>query len=153
MHGLAVDRDRRVYVGDRSNDRIQIFTEDGEFIEEWPDVSDPVGVFIDENDAVWVISAMLNRILKYDRDGRLLYHWGVYGGTRGGFPGGLSRPHQLDVDQGRQRVYRELGRRMDEQVRSQAERRPREADWQGTRPHELGLFRSAPTRSDSKDQV
>ena len=30
----------------------------GEFIEEWPDVSDPVGVFIDEHDAVWVISAL-----------------------------------------------------------------------------------------------
>lgn len=99
VHGLAVDRDGRVYVGDRSNNRIQVFTEDGEFIEEWPDVSDPVGVFIDENDAVWVISARLNRILKYDTDGELQYYWGTYGGTRGGFPGGLSRPHQLDVDQ------------------------------------------------------
>jgi len=99
VHGLAVDRERRVYVGDRSNNRIQVFTENGEFIEEWPDISDPVGVFIDENDAVWVISAMLNRILRYNLDGELQYHFGVYGGTRGGFPGGLSRPHQLDVDQ------------------------------------------------------
>ena len=99
VHGLAVDRDRRVYVGDRSNNRIQVFTENGEFIEEWPDISDPVGVFADENDAIWVISARLNRILKYDRDGVLQYHWGVFGGTRGGFAGGLSRPHQLDVDQ------------------------------------------------------
>ena len=99
VHGLAVDRNRRVYVGDRSNNRIQVFTEDGDFIEEWPDVSDPVGVFIDENDAVWVISARLNRILKYSTEGELQYYWGTYGGTRGGFPGGLSRPHQLDVDQ------------------------------------------------------
>ncbi len=99
VHGLAIDRDRRVYVGDRTNNRIQLFTEDGLFIEEWPDISDPVGVFADENDAIWVISARLNRILKYDREGRLQYHWGVFGGTRGGFPGGLSRPHQMDVDQ------------------------------------------------------
>jgi hypothetical protein len=99
VHGLAVDRNRRVYVGDRSNNRIQVFTEDGEFIEEWPDVSDPVGVFIDEHEAVWVISARLNRILKYNTDGELQYYWGTFGGTRGGFPGGLSRPHQLDVDQ------------------------------------------------------
>ena len=99
VHGLAVDRDHRVYVGDRTNNRIQIFTEDGEFIEEWTDISDPVGVFIDENDGVWVISATLNRILKYSLDGELQYYWGAYGGTRGGFPGGLSRPHQLDVDQ------------------------------------------------------
>lgn len=99
VHGLAIDRDRRVYVADRSNNRIQIFTEDGDFIEEWPDISDPVGVFADEHDAIWVISARLNRLLKYDRDGVLQYHWGAFGGTRGGFPGGLSRPHQLDVDQ------------------------------------------------------
>ncbi len=99
VHGLAIDRDHRVYVGDRSNNRIQVFTENGEFIEEWPDISDPVGVFIDERDAVWVISARLNRILKYNTNGELQYHFGVYGGTRGGFAGGLSRPHQLDVDQ------------------------------------------------------
>jgi hypothetical protein len=99
VHGVAIDRNRRVYVGDRTNNRLQLFTEDGEFIEEWPDISDPVGVYVDENDAVWVISARLNRILKYDTEGQLLYHFGVYGGTRGGFPGGLSRPHQLDVDQ------------------------------------------------------
>jgi sugar lactone lactonase YvrE len=99
VHGLAVDRDHRVYVGDRTNNRIQIFTENGDFIEEWPDISDPVGVFIDENDGVWVISARLNRILKYNLRGELQYHWGVFGGTRGGFVGGLARPHQLDVDQ------------------------------------------------------
>jgi hypothetical protein len=99
VHGIAVDRDRRVYVGDRTNNRIQVFTENGDFIEEWPDISDPVGVFIDENDGVWVISARLNRILKYSLEGELQYYLGAYGGTRGGFAGGLSRPHQLDVDQ------------------------------------------------------
>lgn len=99
LHGSAVDRDHRIYIADRTNNRIQVFTEKGEFIEEWPNVTDPVGVFIDENDAVWVVSAALNRILKYSRDGELQYYWGAYGGTRGGFPGGLSRPHQLDVDE------------------------------------------------------
>ena len=98
VHGLAVDRNRRIYVADRSNNRIQLFNEDGEFLEEWPDISDPVGVFADENDRIWVISAVLNRILRYDLDGVLQYHFGAYGGTRGGFPGGLSRPHQMDVD-------------------------------------------------------
>jgi sugar lactone lactonase YvrE len=99
VHGLAVDREHRVYVGDRANNRIQVFTENGEFIEEWPDISDPVGVFIDEHDAVWVTSARLNRILKYNVQGELQYYLGAFGGTRGGFAGGLSRPHQIDVDQ------------------------------------------------------
>ena len=99
LHGLAIDRDRRIYVGDRTNNRIQVFTEDGEFIEEWPDIYDPVDVWIDVNDAVWVISARLNRILKYTTDGELLYHWGTFGQTAGTWEGGLSRPHQLNMDE------------------------------------------------------
>jgi len=99
IHGIAVDSDLRIYVSDRDNDRIQIFTEEGEFIEEWPDIKGPTGIYIDENEDVWVVSATTNRILKYNRDGVLQYHFGTYGGTRGGFPGGLSRPHQFDVDE------------------------------------------------------
>ena len=98
VHGVAIDQNHRIYVADRTNNRIQVFTEEGKFIEEWPDVTDPVGIFIDERNAVWVISAALNRILKYDMDGNLQYSWGAYGGTRGGFPGGMSRPHQMSVD-------------------------------------------------------
>ena len=98
VHGVAVDAARRVYVADRTNNRVQVFSENGRFIEEWPDITDPVGVYVDAAHAVWVVSAALNRILKYDREGVLQYYWGAYGGTRGGFAGGLSRPHQIDVD-------------------------------------------------------
>ncbi len=99
VHGVAVDRDRRIYTADRNNNRIQVFSENGELIEEWPNVEDPVGVYVDESDGVWVISAALNRILKYDTRGVLQSGFGAYGGTLGGFPGGLARPHQLSVDQ------------------------------------------------------
>ena len=98
IHGVAVDRDRRIYVADRNNNRIQVFTEAGEFIEEWPNVADPVGIYIDEREGVWVVSAVLNRILKYNLQGELQTYFGAYGGTRGGFPGGLARPHQMTVD-------------------------------------------------------
>ena len=97
IHGIAVDRDRRVYVADRQNDRIQVFTEMGEFIEEWPDVTNPAGIYMDEDENVWVVSATLNRLVKYNKQGEYQYYFGVYGGTMGGFPGGLSRPHQMDV--------------------------------------------------------
>ena len=99
LHGVAVDRNRRIYTADRRNNRIQVFTEDGVFIEEWPDILDPVGVYVDESDGVWVISATLNRILKYNLNGELQTYFGTFGGTRGGFPGGMARPHQLSVDQ------------------------------------------------------
>ena len=98
MHGIAVDRDGRIYVADRRNNRIQVFTAQGEFIEEWPDVIDPVGIVTTEDDAVWVISAALNRLIKYNLQGQLQYHWGTYGRTSVGFPGGFARPHQIDVD-------------------------------------------------------
>jgi sugar lactone lactonase YvrE len=88
----------RVVSVSRSNHRIQVFTAAGTFIEQWPDITDPVGVHVDERDTVWVVSAALNRILQYSRDGVLQSYWGAYGGTRGGFAGGLSRPHQIDVD-------------------------------------------------------
>ena len=99
IHGVGVDRDRRLYVSDRDNNRIQIFTEDGDFIEEWPDITGPTGLHIDENENVWVISTTLNQILKYSKHGELLYSFGAYCCTRGGFVGGLSRPHQMAVDQ------------------------------------------------------
>ena len=47
LHGLAVDVAGRVYVGDRQNERIQVFTADGDFIEEWPGIFDPVNIWID----------------------------------------------------------------------------------------------------------
>ena len=103
LHSIAVDVDRRVYVADRRNSRIQVFTEDGEFIEEWPDIFDPVNIYIDESHAVWVLDATLNRLLKYDRDGRLHDTWGAYGEAgaigRPPWPGGLVLPHQAAVDQ------------------------------------------------------
>jgi len=98
VHGLAIDRAHRDYVADRRNNRIQIFTESGQFIAEWPDVTDPVGVFVDEREAVWVISASLHRVLKFSLDGELQHFWGAYGGP-GGLAGALFRPHQIDVDQ------------------------------------------------------
>ena len=99
MHGIAVDRAGRIYVGDRRNNRVQVFTPEGEFVEEWPGVIDPVGIFVDGSDAVWVVSAALNRLIKYNTQGQLLYHFGTYGRTSVGFPGGFARPHQVDVDQ------------------------------------------------------
>jgi peptidylamidoglycolate lyase len=98
VHGLAVDQDRRVYVADRRNNRIQVFSEAGEFIDQWPDITDPVGIYIDEHHAAWVISASLHRVLKYTLDGELQHAWGAYGGP-GGLTGGLFRPHQIDVDE------------------------------------------------------
>ena len=115
VHGVDVDRNGRVYVADRGNSRVQVFSQNGEYIEEWPDIFFPVDISIDVNDAVWVTSAVLNRIMKFNTSGELQYGWGTYGFTGGGFgpsgaperwqtsdlrraPGAMARPHQIDVD-------------------------------------------------------
>lgn len=122
IHGVAVDRDNRIYVSDRRNHRIQIFTEEGTLLDEWPDIWDPVAIMIDVNNYVWILDATLNRILKYNLNGQLLDYFGTYGEAsslgRPGFTcaddeavaaagldpdhsgacGGFSLPHQMSVD-------------------------------------------------------
>jgi streptogramin lyase len=53
-HALALDSKGRLFVGDRSNNRIQILTTDGKFLEEWRQFSRPSGIFIDRNDTIYV---------------------------------------------------------------------------------------------------
>ena len=53
-HDLAMDSDGRIFVGDRGNNRVQIFDQDGNFIKEWPQFGRPSGLFIDDNDMLYV---------------------------------------------------------------------------------------------------
>jgi sugar lactone lactonase YvrE len=52
-HALALDDKGRLFVGDRSNNRIQILTQDGKFLEEWPQFSRPSGIYI-RGDLIYV---------------------------------------------------------------------------------------------------
>jgi hypothetical protein len=53
-HGICVDRGGRVYVGDRMNCRIQVFTPTGEFLAQWNDVYQPNDIHIDAQERVFV---------------------------------------------------------------------------------------------------
>src|SRR5205085_2533295 len=53
-HGLAIDRQGRLFVADRSNNRIQIFDQDGNFIEAWEQFGRPSGLYIDRQDTLYV---------------------------------------------------------------------------------------------------
>src|SRR4029453_18204404 len=46
-HGIAVAADGRVFVCDRENDRIQIFSPDGEYVSEWTDTRRPTHLVFD----------------------------------------------------------------------------------------------------------
>jgi NHL repeat len=53
-HTLAMDSRGRLFLGDRGNNRIQIFDQEGTFIAQWHQFSRPSGVFIDRNDIIYV---------------------------------------------------------------------------------------------------
>ena len=53
-HTLAFDSQGRLFVGDRQNNRIQIFDPDGHFIAEWKQFGRPSGIYIDKNDVIYV---------------------------------------------------------------------------------------------------
>ncbi len=62
-HALAFDSTGRLFVADRENNRIQIFTQDGDFLEEWPQFGRPSGIWIDSNDVIYVADAHSNPTL------------------------------------------------------------------------------------------
>ena len=53
-HGLGVDADGLVYVADRENNRVQIFTPEGRYLREWNDLVRPSQVRFDEAGHVYV---------------------------------------------------------------------------------------------------
>ncbi|MBT5185452.1 MAG: hypothetical protein HOM01_01500, partial [Kordiimonadaceae bacterium] len=59
-HSLAMDSEGRLFVADRYNDRVQIFTQDGEFINAWRQFGRPSGVYIDKNDTLYVADSESN---------------------------------------------------------------------------------------------
>jgi sugar lactone lactonase YvrE len=53
-HALAMDSRGRLFVGDRSNNRIVIMSQDGDWLAEWSQFSRPSGIYIDKDDVIYV---------------------------------------------------------------------------------------------------
>lgn len=54
LHAIAIDGRGRVFVADRSNNRIQIFDQDGRHLATWTQFGRPSGIFFDENGRIYV---------------------------------------------------------------------------------------------------
>ena len=70
-HSVRVSSDGRVYVADRENHRVQVFTPEGEFHAEWTDFKCPMGVHIDDTQVVYVTD-QVPRLSIFSLDGELL---------------------------------------------------------------------------------
>jgi DNA-binding beta-propeller fold protein YncE len=112
-HGIACTPDGRVWVCDREIDRIQIFSPDGEFLEQWTDVQRPTHLTFDSKGNVYVtelawhegdysfqlgskVTKMRHaRFSVFDPKGKLLARWGTPVCTA---PGSFAAPHGLALD-------------------------------------------------------
>ena len=93
-HSIAVDARRRVYVADRGNRRIQVFDENGKYLDQWTNIPQPHHIQITQDQFLWLADGTTSRVAKYDLNGKLLTYWGVQGSA----PGYMNQPHGFSVD-------------------------------------------------------
>lgn len=73
-HSLWVDQQGDVYVCDRENNRIQVFTAAGKFMAQWTDIVRPTDIYIDAQDIVYV-SDLKPAVSIMDKRGNVIARW------------------------------------------------------------------------------
>ncbi len=94
VHAIVIDKARRLYVSDRANSRIQVFDENGKFLDAWPNIRRPYSLLLSEDQHLWAADGITQKFLKFNLSGNLLYSWGTFGA----FPGGFWGVHQFHTD-------------------------------------------------------
>jgi hypothetical protein len=117
-HAVAVDSGGRVYIADRENSRVQIFSGDGVFITAWDWVGRPNDIFIDDQDFIHIaelgwakpVATFVHdracrcppgghdpvaRVTVCDPDGKIVAR---FGGPKPLLPGNFIAPHGLWCD-------------------------------------------------------
>ena len=92
-HGIWVEG-ARVFVLDRENNRIQIFTTEGNFVGMWTQLERPTDMYVDREGIAYV-SELEDHVSILDLDGNLI---GRFGSERSHAPGKFWGPHAIWVD-------------------------------------------------------
>jgi len=92
-HGVWVD-EKKVYVADRQNNRVQIFTLDGAYVEEWDNLLRPCDIFFDKRGRVHV-AELTHRVSILNKRGEALAR---IGGEESFTLGQFVAPHCLWKD-------------------------------------------------------
>lgn len=93
-NGIAIDSKSNVYVADSDNRRVQVFTEDGEFIRFIDTSGVPRGLCIDEEDRLYVVDVLAHTVDIYSTKGVHLTKFG----SRGFGPGQFNYPYDVALD-------------------------------------------------------
>jgi sugar lactone lactonase YvrE len=87
-HNIAIDSEERLYVADRTNKRIQVFDQDGKYLDQMTQFGAPAAIFITKDDLLYVVAgAPENRLTIGTKDGKVLDRIE-----------GLNAPHWVTVD-------------------------------------------------------
>ncbi|PZC51066.1 MAG: peptidylglycine monooxygenase [Chloroflexi bacterium] len=88
-HGIWVDSKSKIYVADRENNCIQVFTENGELITQWPNFYHPMDIWEDKH-GVFYVTDQVPRFIILDSEGTILARGrapeaghGIYGDSQG----------------------------------------------------------------------
>ena len=92
-HAAVVDRNGRLIVCDRDNDRIQIFDRDGELLETWTGYT-PFGIALDTEGRIFISDAKRQQVMQLDESGTVVNAWGAEGTG----PGEMKTPHMICSD-------------------------------------------------------
>ena len=90
-HAVLIDSKGHLVVTDRNNGRIQIFDQEGTFIEQWTNlgIAQPSGLYLDADDTAWTNDNASDLVVKV-KDGKVIETIRGLGG----------RPHMIAVDNG-----------------------------------------------------
>ena len=92
-HALAMDSRGRLFVADRYNNRIQIYSQDGQLLDIWTQFGRPSGIYIDENDILYSTDSESRTPVEYG------FHPGWARGIRiGSVKDGVVRALVPDID-------------------------------------------------------
>jgi DNA-binding beta-propeller fold protein YncE len=84
-HTIVIDKEDRVYVGDRENQRIQVFDAQGKFLKEWTGIGYPYGLCFGPNRRLWMADGGYDRIVELDENGKIAGAIGEPGHALGQF--------------------------------------------------------------------
>lgn len=107
---MAIGPDGSIYVADSRNHRIQHFSAQGQFINQWGSFGDlnagtandgtfnePWGVAVGPDGSVYVSDTWNHRVQKFDANGQFQKAWGIFGLSTEG-PDRLYGPRGIEVD-------------------------------------------------------
>ena len=88
-HGLAIDKQDRIYVADRGNKRVQIFDSAGKHLADWSGFGNPFGLLV-VGDELIATEGDIHKVFHLNRNGQITASWGD--------PQTLLLPHLMAVN-------------------------------------------------------